>query len=87
MAVSCEDLQNRRAAVINEWASMVAININAFSKGKMLEVDKKAVVYKDVVDSVAACFAAKATSTLVKRMCAMSLFCKWCLSNACEIFR
>lgn len=43
---------------------MVALNINAFSVGKMLEADKKAVVYKDVVDSVAACFAAKATSTL-----------------------
>lgn len=48
-AVSSEDLQNRRTVVLGEWASMVALNINAFSVGKMLEADKKAVVYQDVV--------------------------------------
>ena len=80
-AISIEDTQSRRAAVIGEWAAMVALNINAFSVGRMLEADKKAVVHQDIVESVTACLAAKATSTLVKRMCAMSLFCKWCLAN------
>ena len=85
-AISIEDTQSRRAAVIAEWAAMVALNINAFGVGKMLEADKKAVVHQDIVDSVTACLAAKATSTLVKRMCAMSLFCKWCLANGMELF-
>ncbi len=85
-AISTEDIVSRRAAVVSEWAAMVALNINAFSIGKMLDADKKAVVHQDIVDSVTACFAAKATSTLVKRMCAMSLFCKWCLANGMELF-
>lgn len=85
-AIAVEDVHNRRMAVLAEWASMVALNINAFSIGKMLEADKKAVVYEDVLASVTACLAAKATSTLVKRLCAMSLFCKWCAANGAEIF-
>ena len=85
-AVATVDIQSRRAAAIAEWASMVALNINAFSIGKMLGADKRPVVYQDIVESVTACLAAKATSTLVKRLCAMSLFCKWCLQNGMEIF-
>ncbi len=58
------------------WASLVAVDVNAFSIGRMLEADKKAVVYQDVVGSVSACLAAKATSTLYKRLSAMNLFSK-----------
>ena len=80
------ELESRRMAVLKLWASLAAININAFCIGKMLDADKKAVVYQDVVDSVSACLAAKATSTLYKRLSAMNLYSKWCLQNGHEIF-
>ena len=80
------EIESRRVAVLKLWASLVAVDVNAFSIGRMLEADKKAVVYQDVVDSVSACLAAKATSTLYKRLSAMNLFSKWCLQKGREIF-
>lgn len=65
-ATPSSELESRRQSVLKMWSSMVSLNVNAFSIGRMLEADKKAVIFQDVVESVSACLAAKATSSLAR---------------------
>ena len=85
-ASTCEDDDSKRRGLCSGWASIIILNLEAFTLGLNLIADKRVVERTDVLESVNYCIAGKATSTVLKRLQAMVQYAKYCASHGIQMF-
>lgn len=73
----------KRQSLISDWSTLVAIDVNSFATGAMLQAE--GISPGGILDAVTSCFAAKATSTLT-RYCAMKRYVQWAMQSGRQIF-
>eukprot|EP00438_Fugacium_kawagutii_P035732 Skav200347 [mRNA] locus=scaffold852:25374:27448:+ [translate_table: standard] len=83
--VEPEDEISKRKSVISDWSSLVAIDIFAFSIGNLLSEDGGEVSHDAILNTVRACLASKATSTISKRFYALNRYVKYCAQRGMEV--
>ena len=84
--VELRDEASKRHSIVSNWTSLVCINIGAFSVGDAILAGGSKVTHADVEQSLRACFARKATSTLSKRFYAMNRFVNYCGQRGLQFF-
>ena len=84
--VEVTDEIGKRISVISNWSSLVCINLEAFALGDTLRADGRALTHELVTESLTACFAKKATSTLSKRFYALNKFVNFCCRQGLQFF-
>ncbi len=82
--VASADEATKRTSLISDWATLVAIDVHSFAIGAMLRAE--GISRGGILDAVSSCLAAKATSTLQKRYCAMKRFVQWAMQSGRQIF-
>ena len=82
--VSAQDTETKRQSLFSDWATIIAIDVHAFAIGSMLK--DEGVTRRGILDAVASCLAAKATSTIHKRYCATQKFVRWAVEHGREVF-
>ena len=85
-ASTCEDDDSKRQGLCSGWASILILNLEAFTLGQNLIADRRVVERADVLESVNYCIAGKATSTVLKRLQAMVLYAKYGASHGIQMF-
>lgn len=85
-ASTCEDDEGKRKGLCSGWASILILNLEAFTLGLDLLADRRVVERADVLESVNYCIAGKATSTVLKRLQAMVQYTKYCGSHGIQMF-
>lgn len=78
------DSSSKRSSLVSDWASLVAVDVNSFAMGAMLE--EEGFSRAGLLSSVAACMATKATATIHRRFCALNRFAKWTGQSGRELF-
>lgn len=68
------DSSNKLTALVSDSASLVAVDVNSFAMGAMLE--EEGFSRAGLLSSVAVCMATKATAAIHRRFCALNRFCK-----------
>ena len=81
-----DDVKSRRVALANEWATLLCLDLEAWQLGRVLLKEQRALVRDDVVASLGDALARKATSTIAKRLGAISRFASWCTDQAISPF-
>ena len=84
--VEMKDEADKRQSVISNWTSLVCISLDAFSVGDAILAGGNKVTHMDVEQSLKACFARKATSTLTKRFYALNRFVNFCGQRGLQFF-
>jgi len=84
--VEMKDEADKRQSVISNWTSLVCISLDAFSVGDAILAGGNKVTHMDVEQSLKACFARKATSTLAKRFYALNRFVNFCGQRGLQFF-
>eukprot|EP00435_Cladocopium_sp_Y103_P075175 s103_g54.t1 len=84
--VELRDEHDKRQSVISNWSSIVCINLDAFTVGDAIVAGGGSLTHAVVEDSLKACFARKATSTLSKRFYALNRFVNYCCRNGLQFF-
>ena len=84
--VELRDEDDKRHSVISNWSSLVCISLDAFSVGDAISAGGSKVSHADVEQSLRACFARKATSTLTKRFYALNRFVNFCGQRGLQFF-
>ena len=81
-----EDEQATRMGLCTEWVNIVLINWEAFDFTVMLVSNNRTISRDELLDSMIAAMAPKATSTIGKRLSSMSRFVLWCVQNGRGLF-
>ena len=82
--VAASDDFTKRVALISDWATIVAVDVNSFAIGAMLQAE--GISRGGILDAVKSCFSTKATSALQKRYCAMKRYVQWAMRRGRQIF-
>ena len=77
---------DKRHSMSSNWASLVCMNLEAFTIGDAVLLSGKGVSHRLVVESVSACMARKATSTITKRFYALNRFVGYCGKSGLQCF-
>ena len=77
---------DKRHSMSSNWASLVCMNLEAFTIGDAILLSGKGVSHRLVVESVSACMARKATSTITKRFYALNRFVGYCGKSGLQCF-
>ena len=85
-ASTCEDDEGKGRGLCSGWASIIILNLQAFTLGLNLVADRRVVERADVLESVNYCLAGKATSTVLKRLQSMVQYTKYCGSHGIQMF-
>ena len=78
------DEKTKRQSLMSDWATLVAIDVNSSAIGAMLQAE--GISRGGILDAIASCFAAKATSTLTKRYSAMKRYVHGPCSQVRQVF-
>lgn len=81
-----EEAQETRIGFCTEWVNIVLINWEAFDFTVMLMSNNKKISREELLESMLAAMAPKATSTIAKRLSSMSRFVLWCVKNGRGLF-
>ena len=77
---------DKRHSMSSNWASLVCMNLEAFTIGDAVLLSGKGISHRLVVESVSACMARKATSTITKRFYALNRFVGYCGKSGLQCF-
>eukprot|EP00435_Cladocopium_sp_Y103_P074587 s23_g49.t1 len=84
--IEVKDESAKRKSMFSNWSSLVCINLEAFSMCDALLVAGSGLSHALIEQSIEACFARKATSTLSKRFYSLNRFVNFCCRNGLQFF-